>query len=424
MAIFHPFNKNVNKSQLSEIVRIVERKYHGQCRGGASFNIQRVTDNDDRHDVNKRLDCKPAEADIVVTSVPLIVLNKELFSLDKSLGGGAYGVVFSGTNLMTDEKVAIKKQQYHRCPDHMVQMQCRVTGCHGIGLVHPSIVKRPVYMDDGTVYFVLPLADTVFYKWVNDKLSSPDGWKIVVKGYLNLVDQLEQLHSDPRDPRIHMDLKGDNILVVDDTAYLADFGCSKQIGILVDLVPANYQDYRHNAPEYFINRPIAGGIDNPPGKYLVSGSFDVYSLGFVISSDIDKFPLWLRKDLEAIGADLQNLDPKKRPTLGKVREYLKFLLDLTESRVSGREFQRRAEAVKRQMKPVGKLKFELPVKPMFVPQIKMDQQIPKFELPAGWDAFYQQPQMDAFNAKPHQPMFNCAGQRFGVKCAAPRLKWI
>ena len=333
MAFQHQQNKQPSKTDICAITKVISKHLNGLCKVGEAF---RVTDQTDSTGNTK---------DIYTANKEMIVIKDNLFAFEKTLGAGAFGSVFAATNLITGEKVAIKKQKPQCCPDPMIQMQVKVTCCHGIGLCKPEVNTSPEYKSDGFAYFVLPLADSVYYKWVQKTFAHHpiNGWKTVIKALINIVDDLDRLH---KDKKVHMDLKGDNVLIIDDKAYLSDFGKTEDVGKLLPKIPCKYEDYPHNAPEYKTGvRPVLcfpgpqNGFGQPgpqnfagfgqaaiPQYYCCHEAFDAWSLGEMISRDVAMFPLEIQVELKTMVRGLMNVCPEKRPPMKAVRSYLNKIL--------------------------------------------------------------------------------------------------
>lgn len=307
MAFWHPLNKQLTKKELLAIATVIVKNCNSLCSPGTTFSLTNAEDPSGK------------TKDIYTAQQSLIVIKKQLYAIEKTLGEGAFGSVHKARNLFTDEKVAIKRQKFQCCPDPMVQMQVKVTCCHGIGLCKPEVNTEPEYLSDGNVYFVLPLADSVYYKWVQKTFMyhPNNGWRKVISALINVVDDLERLH---KDNKVHMDLKGDNILIIDDHAYLSDFGKTEPIGKFLPLIPCWHHEYPHNAPEYFIDRKVYPGMTS--SFYFTHESFDAWSLGTMISRDIHMFPLEIQEDLKTIVRGLQQISPEKRAPMKAVRDYL------------------------------------------------------------------------------------------------------
>lgn len=263
MALVHASGRKITKREILAIAITIAKEYKGRCDKGMVFHIFECCDSNKDLKINEKY----------TAAYPLVVIKRQLYSLEKSLGKGAFGQVYAGHNLMTGEKVAVKCQRYQCCPDPMVQKQVCVTKCHGIGLCNPDITSDPAYLSDGNVYFVLPLADTVYFKWAAKMIREHpvNGWKKLIAAYIKIADDLERMHSAPEGQKVHMDLKADNVLIVDDVAYLADFGKTERVGKMLPLIPAMHSQYPHNAPEYFVGYGGAGVPLGIPGVPLGIG---------------------------------------------------------------------------------------------------------------------------------------------------------
>lgn len=320
MAFSHQTGKQISKPEIAAIISSIVEKYKGRCHKGTVFHIY---------------NCKDDKVfDKWTTTFPLLVVKGQLYALERILGSGAYGKVYGGRNVLTRDKVAIKRQAYHSNPDPMVQKQVWVTAGHGIGLYNPDIVPEAEYLPGGDVYFVLPLAQTNFMKWASQMFREHpcNGWKKVLAAYIKIAEDLEKLHNDHL---VHMDLKQDNVLIIDDIAFLSDFGKVERVGKMLPLIKAFQQQYPHNAPEYFVDplTLVQPQVNNGAWPlvlvkiefYTVKTSFDSWSFGFMLNKSLKYFPQQVQISLRMIIDKTMNITPHMRLKMADVKKELKLI---------------------------------------------------------------------------------------------------
>lgn len=240
----------------------------------------------------------------------MVAIKDHLCALVSKLGQGAFGKVYRGYDFKIKKLVAIKSQPLEHSA--IILKQARITRDNGIGRADPLVNLGPSFLSDRRGYFVLPLADICFEHWVIQKAVSGEN-KLILKALSKVCKDLISLHNQGR---VHMDLKLDNILVLDNIAYLGDFGKVESENTLIKTAIANHKNYPHCAPEYFID------INAGP-YYKVSRDFDKYSFGYVlelVSRTIRD--LRLKKELHNISMYIHCFNPGARIELFRIQQYL------------------------------------------------------------------------------------------------------
>src|SRR5262252_4713273 len=169
------------------------------------------------------------------------------FVIERVLGDGGFGVVYSALDLRLERRVAIKEYMPSslatRATDYSVQMLTsqRHRDAFEIGLrsfineakllarfEHRALVKvHQFWQEKGTAYMVMPFYSGPTLKaWVKQRSDPIDpAW---LEQFLRLVmDALETLH---KENCLHRDVAPDNILVLNERApLLLDFGAARRV---------------------------------------------------------------------------------------------------------------------------------------------------------------------------------------------------
>lgn len=242
---------------------------------------------------------------IVIKDHPCVIL--------EVLGSGAYGKVFKAYDMKTCKLIAVKSQP--KCNIEKIMKQTAITKSNGIGLADTASNLGPSFLGDGNGYFGLPLADASFDNWVVQKTVAGENY-LIIKALIKIANDLIKLHENRK---VHMDLKMDNILVVDNEAYISDFGESQTIGSCIPVAKEDYKNYPQCAPEYFSNV-------NKSSYYIVDATFDLFSYGNLIHDTGRK----VRKskisgELKNIATYIRRFKPEERKSLKEIVVYLQKL---------------------------------------------------------------------------------------------------
>lgn len=251
---------------------------------------------------------------IVFSRYKIVVIKDHLCILIKHLGEGVFGKVFKAYDTKSSKLVAIKAQPITH--SDMIIKQAMITKDKGIGLVDYSVNIGPSFLPDNHGYFILPLADLDFYYWLKLKISSKE-YNLIIKALIKIARDLISLHISRK---VHMDLKMDNVLMVNDVAYLADFGKVEIEGACIPTAKQDYRNYPHCAPEFF-------DMVNSFSCYNVSPSFDIFSYGFLIEQTAKRIPDFkLALELKNIAKSSHTFNVCERIPLYRTIGYLESLL--------------------------------------------------------------------------------------------------
>jgi len=129
------------------------------------------------------------------------------------LGQGAYGKVFKVKNIETDQDYAMKTFLYEKAegiPKDVIKELDILQRAN-----HPNIVTaRDLMVEECKVEVILELADSSLKKFKGDD-------DVKLRYVFELLCGVNYLHTNKI---IHLDLKPDNLLIVDSTLKIADFG--------------------------------------------------------------------------------------------------------------------------------------------------------------------------------------------------------
>jgi serine/threonine protein kinase len=241
----------------------------------------------------------------------MVMIKDHLCAIILKLGEGAYGRVYKAYDLKVQKLVAVKSQALEI--SESIIKQAAVTKTVGIGLLDPEVNIGPSFLRDRRGYFILPLADFNFGNWIIRKTISGDN-KVIVDALIKLAKDLVALHSAGK---VHMDLKTDNVFIVDDTAYLGDFGKVEPEGRFIPKAEGDNRMYPQCGPEYF--KTISP-------YYKVDRIYDSYSFGyFLICTAKAVRDKKLRQELVNIASYVHTECTRTRVGIPKVIEYLEAL---------------------------------------------------------------------------------------------------
>lgn len=262
--------------------------------------------------------------------LPLVQLTTDYTDVEY-LGEGAIGTVFSGYNIIDNNKYAVKKIEIIDSKDiREVQYLSK--------LYHPNIVRyHTTWMDKSNLYIQMELCDTT----LKDYMASIKTKKRRIEIVYDICKGLEYIHSKGI---IHRDIKPTNILMKNNVAKISDFGLSTHVneqGVKLLCYDGDFSDL-----DKVITMNIGTELYSSPEQLDGSNySFptDVYSLGIVyfemaigehdrmkrINAIMDlrngKFN-WdshniLKEDIKLIKR-LTSKDPLKRPSIKELINYL------------------------------------------------------------------------------------------------------
>lgn len=281
------------REEIIKMSLMISRTYGGILNSGICITIGEVT---------------------IYSPCDTIVIEDHMFSLVHYIGQGVFGKVYKGYDFTNKKLVAIKCQPMN--DTSMILKQAAATRRNGIGLFDVSSNIGPSFLCDKKGYFVLPLADISFEQWYLQKITSAQ-YDLIIKALIKIGKDLIKLHASGN---CHLDLKMDNILMIDDIAYLSDFGRVEKIGSYIKVIHADPKIYCQYPPEYMscvkVNQPLR-----------VCENFDGYSFGFLIVmvSKYIRNPK-IKQELFNISTHIRRFHPETRMSIANVIKYLEVII--------------------------------------------------------------------------------------------------
>jgi TonB family protein len=169
------------------------------------------------------------------------------FVIERVLGDGGFGVVYSALDLRLERRVAIKEYMpsslARRDTDYSVQMLTskRHRDAFEVGLrsfinearllarfEHPALIKvHQFWQEKGTAYMVMPFYSApTLRQWVRER-NEPVSEAWLRTFLLAAMEAVEVMHGESC---LHRDIAPDNILVLKDSApLLLDFGAARRV---------------------------------------------------------------------------------------------------------------------------------------------------------------------------------------------------
>lgn len=254
--------------------------------------------------------------------------------LDDAGGGGMFSIVFTGTDDVSGERIALKffdpdrqGDSYRRqCFQREANMLEELSGQKDIAKCIAGLGVVDHTFRDGTITFAHKLE---FYAL---ELAEADlGWALA-QGGMTPLEKLNAFHVICRAVQrihgmgiAHRDLKPSNVLLFPDATFkLADFGSARRVGPQAPPPLATYSPYGPGDVRYRSPELNAGLLDSDPRIALCG---DVFALGAML------FEMFLGFNLNALLCDrtmieeLSKLaavaDPRQR--LERARESLRDL---------------------------------------------------------------------------------------------------
>ncbi|XP_075056916.1 serine/threonine-protein kinase SBK1-like [Mixophyes fleayi] len=204
----------------------------------------------------------------------------DIYQVIETLGQGTFGMVLLAQDKITGEAVALKlvRKDRTQLKDFLRELGISIalSGCHGFITTYPMFYNT---MD----YYILPqeLAPAgTLRDLIQPKVGMPEG--VVKRCALQLSQALDYMHGIGL---VHMDLKPDNVLLMDKEYYnikLCDFGLSRKAGSFVStrshIIP-------YMSPEL---------CDVKNDEYLVlSFSVDTWALGVLLYFALTGYLPWM-----------------------------------------------------------------------------------------------------------------------------------
>jgi serine/threonine protein kinase len=191
------------------------------------------------------------------------------YRIQKKIGEGKFGIVFSGLHERTKEHVAIKLEE-SRTAFKLLKNETSIMkylydhGCRNI----PIVFWYGIYKD--YMGLVMPLYDCSLHEYIKSKEMPPN--KIAA----TMVYAISILKSIHKHYVLHRDIKPHNFMLKDGELYLIDFGMSS---FYIDDTNAHLAD---GGPknEHIIGNPKYASYNIHEG-YALSRRDDMISLGYM-----------------------------------------------------------------------------------------------------------------------------------------------
>jgi len=227
-----------------------------------------------------------------------IRIDGHVYAMGETLGTGGFGSVRLGYDLDSETSVAIKVQEIKPSAMSRVETQAMITRDYGIG--EAGHVRGPIHIKSGKKlesFMAIPLATSSLNALIrkNRNLSAYACRRIMY----SVCQQVRRLHQGGH---THFDLKPDNVLILDDDAYVSDFGITVRMGTTLGRLKGCHAQHVHCAPELFERNVTVGP------------ALDAWGLGYIFKEMARNEPS-VQREFQAIANRLQNLDPDMRPSV-------------------------------------------------------------------------------------------------------------
>lgn len=237
---------------------------------------------------------------------------------DKILGSGAFGVVKLCYNIVNHKSYALKIQKHHDLED-MERIKNQIDGNKLFGMGINKDLQKEFYgpilqKETRKIYYVMPLAECSFF----DKLRNKNMNLLTALSHLyTVISQINEMHQQGK---IHMDIKLDNILLMNNKAYLADFGLVRDIGTIVPTFIIHGKNKSiHMPPECFYSETFKNST------FCVSRAIDCWSVGVMLENIFTfyKEPIQMLEIMKFVKQKLLRTNPKNRKILSPLLYLLK-----------------------------------------------------------------------------------------------------
>lgn len=223
----------------------------------------------------------------------------EKYQIHKQIGSGAFALVSKATNRSTSEIVAIKKMKKRFSTWDECLSLCEIKSL--TKLKHPNIIKLiEVIRSNDELFCVFEFAQQTLYSlYLSYKEQGQSLPEPLIKSFLFQTAQgLAYMH---KNGFFHRDMKPENLLLLDKTVKIADFGLAREIR-----ARPPYTDYVstrwYRAPELLLK---SQNYNSP---------VDIYALGCIMAELYNQSPLFagsseldqLNKICSVLGTPNQN----------------------------------------------------------------------------------------------------------------------
>ncbi|KAF2432807.1 Pkinase-domain-containing protein [Tothia fuscella] len=258
--------------------------------------------------------------------------------LEKVLGVGAYGTVYTAIDIQTNIRYAVKALNKFGLEPRQQRYQQREIQLHYQASFHPNVVSLVKIMDTTDCTYVVieycPEGDLFSNITEQGKYVGNDFMAKSI--FLQILEAVEYCHSIGI---YHRDLKPENVLVKDDgmTVKLADFGLAT-----TDRITSDY-----GCGSTFYMSPECQQSTPKPFSSYASAPNDIWSLGVILVNltcgrnpwkracyDDSTFRAYMRdpnflKSILPVSSELNNVlrrifevDPTKRASIGEIKEMI------------------------------------------------------------------------------------------------------
>lgn len=209
---------------------------------------------------------------------------RQKYKVGMKLGEGTYGIVYLAEDLITQERVALKKIRLDTEDEGVPSTALREISLLKEVSKHPNVVTlREVLHTPQKLYLVFDFVDQDLKKYMDQHKLSP----LEVKRFLwQLIRGIAHCHS----RRIlHRDLKPQNLLIGQDgSLIIADFGLARAVGIPIRAYTHEVITLWYRAPEILLGSKV---YSSPVDLWSIACIFAEMAMGeplFRGDSEIDQ----------------------------------------------------------------------------------------------------------------------------------------
>lgn len=260
------------------------------------------------------------------------------YHLTTIIGRGAYGIVYTATDLLTSIPYAVKALPKQGLDRRQQKFQARELELHYAASAHPNVVTMQQIIEEvDCIYVVLeycPEGD--LFTNITERGQYIHNDYAARRIFMQLIDAVDYCHSQSI---YHRDLKPENVLVTDGgmTVKLADFGLATTEPLTSD----------YGCGSTFYMSPECQTVSPKPFSCYAAAPNDVWALGVILvnltcgrnpwkkaSLDDSTFAAYCRDpnflktilpitdEFHFILRNIFELDPRKRATLSQLREWI------------------------------------------------------------------------------------------------------